>query len=86
MVIYPDKVAMIMASTETVFGLGYTLGPAIGTALYAAGGFGLPFWIIGSIGLVNAILLFFYLPIVRSKGRDGTDGSKTLTAMNVLKV
>ena len=26
MVLYPDKVSMIMASTESVFGVGYTLG------------------------------------------------------------
>ena len=26
MVLYPEKVSMIMASTESVFGLGYTLG------------------------------------------------------------
>ena len=28
MVLYPDKVSMIMASTESVFGAGYALGKA----------------------------------------------------------
>ena len=32
------------------------LGPAIGAFLYSAGGFGLPFWLFGSFGIIIAFL------------------------------
>ena len=62
MKLYPDKVATIMSWTEMAFGLGYSIGPAIGGALYDLGGFKLPFITVGSIALVMAIALIFLIP------------------------
>ena len=62
MKLYPDKVATIMSWTKMAFGLGYSLGPAIGGALYEVGGFKLPFITVGSIALVMAITLIFLIP------------------------
>ena len=62
MKLYPDKVATIMSWTEMAFGLGYTIGPAIGGAFYEIGGFKLPFITVGSIALVVAIALIFLIP------------------------
>ena len=62
MKLYPDKVATIMSWTEMAFGLGYSLGPAIGGVFYDLGGFKLPFITVGSIALVIAIGLIFLIP------------------------
>ena len=62
MKLYPDKVATIMSSNEMIFGLGYSLGPAIGGSLYDLGGFKFPFIMLGSITLVNAVALKYYIP------------------------
>ena len=62
MKLYPDKVATIMSWTEMAFGLGYSLGPAVGGAFYDLGGFKLPFITVGSIAVVVAIALIFLIP------------------------
>ena len=50
------------------------LGPAVGSALYDAGGFKLPFLSVGSVALAIAILLLFIIPNVRPDVRDKADG------------
>ena len=62
MKLYPDKAATIISWTETALGLGYSLGPAIGGALYDLGGFKLPFITVGSIAIVIATALRFLIP------------------------
>lgn len=77
MKIWPDKVASIMSWTELFFGLGYTIGPAVGSFLYSVGGFLLPFEVTGGIGLVIAVLIFFVIPNV-DKIQE-TDSKDTIT-------
>ena len=62
MKIFPNKVARVMSWTQTCFGLGYMLGPGVGAALYEAGGFMLPFLIIGSLSTLFSIALAFSIP------------------------
>ena len=62
MKLYPDKVFTIMSSNEMLFGLGYALGPAIGSTLYHVGGFKFPYITLGSMCLINAITLAYYIP------------------------
>ncbi|XP_035826929.1 MFS-type transporter SLC18B1-like [Aplysia californica] len=47
---------------ETATSLGFMVGPAIGSFLYEAGGFGLPFYVIGSFILLNGALVCGCLP------------------------
>ncbi|XP_076359011.1 MFS-type transporter SLC18B1-like [Tachypleus tridentatus] len=51
-----------LASSEMLLGLGVTLGPAIGGALYEVGGYMLPFFLIGGIILCLPAIMFFLLP------------------------
>lgn len=44
---FPENVATMFAILETFFGIGMILGPTIGGALYEAGGFTLPFTVLG---------------------------------------
>ena len=46
-IIFPYMQAGIMAWTQTCFGLGYMLGPALGAYLYSEGGFSFPFFVPG---------------------------------------
>ena len=62
MKIFPNKVARVMSWTQTCFGLGYMLGPGVGAALYEAGGFMLPFLIIGSLSTLFSVALAFTIP------------------------
>ena len=63
-------------------------GPAIGSALYSIGGFGVPFWTVGSLGLVCAVLIFFLLPSVKPKSTDSSYGNskKHLTVKAIFSV
>lgn len=85
MKLYPNKVSTIMSWTEMVFGLGYMLGPALGSALYSAGGFLLPFIVVGSWCLVVAIALYFAIPNVKPDNSDRADTGKSLTLLGLLK-
>ncbi len=42
-------------------------GPSVGSLFYSAGGFGLPFYAVGSIGVVLAAILLVIIPDVRKE-------------------
>ena len=60
--LYPEKLATINSWSETAFGVGYSTGPAIGGFLYDAGGFHLPFMVIGVANILFAIIIILALP------------------------
>ena len=62
MILYPDDVVKVMSWTETTFGLGYSLGPAVGVFIYDLGGFKLPFIVVGLVALLLAITFIFLIP------------------------
>lgn len=85
MKIFPNKVARIMSWTQTCFGLGYMLGPAVGAALYEAGGFMLPFFSIGGLSTVLAISLVFTIPnleTVNTNSNSTNDDEESDTLVN----
>ena len=45
---FPDRPGMVYSICDAMFGIGYTLGPFIGSILYEAGGFLLPFVLCGA--------------------------------------
>ena len=75
-------------------------GPVVGSAFYSLGGFGLPFFVVGSLGVVIAAVLFYLVPVVPNELRDnennkknkiGTGGEEEdekpdLTVMDTIKV
>ena len=58
-------------------------GPPIGSALYEAGGFGLPFWLVGGIACAIALGLCFVVPTF--KGTPSKD-KPTSSLGTILKV
>lgn len=73
MKIYPSKVTTIMSWTEMCFGMGYMLGPAVGSGLYMVGGFLLPFLVVGTWCLFIAVCIFFAIPSVKVDDKDGAE-------------
>jgi len=59
---FPNNVASVFALQETCIGIGMMIGPTIGGALYEAGGFGLPFWVVGAVIILCGIPVLLFLP------------------------
>ena len=55
---------------QTAISIGLALGPVIGGALFTAGGFGLPFWVLGGVYVVLDILMCATLPDLDQKSDE----------------
>ncbi|KAJ8978906.1 hypothetical protein NQ317_008885 [Molorchus minor] len=60
--IFPDHAGTVRGLLETFVGLGMSAGPGIGGILFAIGGFGLPFYVVGLILIVIAPMNIYMLP------------------------
>ena len=60
--LFPNKVATLFSYNEMCIGLGYMLGPPLGSFLYELGGFILPFEVVGSVCICAAIGVYFSIP------------------------
>ena len=69
--LWPERAAQIISWGETTFGFGYTVGPAIGSLFYIIGGFKLPFIVVGTLGILTSVSLYFLVPSKRK--RDSHD-------------
>nr|CAD2131080.1 unnamed protein product [Meloidogyne enterolobii] len=68
--LFPDRISLAMGIIEVSFGLGSTLGPAIGSGLYEVGGYMLPLFVVGSAQL---LLVLVALPFYRGLLSEGSD-------------
>ncbi|CAH1803160.1 unnamed protein product [Owenia fusiformis] len=59
---FPDRVSTMFGILETCYGVGQMIGPVVGGALYQAGGFKLPFLVLGGVVMCMAILCIWLLP------------------------
>jgi len=59
---YPDSSASVIGWTRLFYGGGSTIGPIVGSVLYANGGFSLPFYTLGAVAFAAAVLTLFTLP------------------------
>jgi len=64
---FPDTLGKVMGLNEVVIGLGFSLGPPIGTALRMSGGFSLPFTVSGAMVFIFSFfaLLLWQKPQVQ---------------------
>ncbi|XP_015784525.1 MFS-type transporter SLC18B1 [Tetranychus urticae] len=58
--LYPQSIGTVFGLVETFCGFGLSFGPMIGGGLYEWAGFPLPFWVLGTVNLLN-IILYYYL-------------------------
>ena len=47
-----------------------SLGPSVGSFLYTAGGFGLPFYTVGSLGVILATFLLMLIPQIKEENME----------------
>jgi len=59
---FPDSVAKLFALTRTTMNLAQMFGPVVGGALYEAGGFHMPFVVMGAIQMSMSIFSLALLP------------------------
>ncbi|XP_033640472.1 MFS-type transporter SLC18B1-like isoform X1 [Asterias rubens] len=59
---FPDNVGTVVSINEMMIGIGFAVGPALGGLLYNAGGFGLPFYVLGGFDLLIVALNLFTMP------------------------
>lgn len=59
--LYPDHISTVFGIIETSVGVGMSIGPALGGALYSVGGFGLPFYILGTCVLLTFPVCWFIM-------------------------
>ena len=65
------------------------LGPVIGSGLYLAGGFQMPFFVIGSLFAVTGLTYFVLIPNQKQPQKEKeqpTTGTKSLTLSEAVKV
>ncbi|XP_035210333.1 MFS-type transporter SLC18B1-like isoform X2 [Stegodyphus dumicola] len=62
---FPDDIGTVFGFTETCIGVGMSIGPALGGALYAVGGFGLPFFTLGGLVMLVVPLCWYLLRNVK---------------------
>ncbi|GFG40306.1 hypothetical protein Cfor_06387 [Coptotermes formosanus] len=60
--VFPDSVATTFAALEVFYGLGYIVGPMIGGILFSLGGYILPFAVMGTFLMLDAVFIYFTLP------------------------
>ena len=99
MVFFPGRQALVTAYTEMSVGLGFMVGPPIGSALYQYGGFSTPFYVIGSLTAIMSVLLVFLVPKMKEGQEsdddkddggdpqsDGVGVAKKLSFLEIIKV
>ncbi|GIY40326.1 MFS-type transporter SLC18B1, partial [Caerostris extrusa] len=64
---FTEGIGTTFAVLETFLGVGLITGPTLGGALYDLGGYGLPFYVVGTIVMIDAIVICFILPDVQFK-------------------
>ena len=60
--VFPTSVGSTFATIETFVGVGLILGPTVGEALFAVGGFTFPFVVMGCMLLATSALVWLILP------------------------
>ncbi|GFT97923.1 MFS-type transporter SLC18B1 [Nephila pilipes] len=86
---FPDDIGTVFGFTETCIGIGMSIGPAIGGALYAVGGFGLPFFILGGFVVLIVPVCWYLLQNVQDPAvllKPSVSYKKLLTMPHVIVV
>jgi len=84
--VFPETVATVFALVEMSFGVGMIIGPTIGGALYEAGGFTMPFGVLGGLLLGQALIASQTLPELKeevSQAEDRAEGFGLIAALKI---
>ncbi|XP_043212599.1 MFS-type transporter SLC18B1-like, partial [Amphibalanus amphitrite] len=70
---FPERVNLAISIEEFMMGAGLCLGPALGGALYAAGGYGLPNYALGALFFFTAAASPAVMPTVTDHSTEGSE-------------
>ena len=77
---FPENIGSAFASLETFFGVGLIIGPTLGGALYQAGGYTLPFGVLGGVLLFASFVVYCLLPPPTHEDKSCASSSGQLLA------
>jgi len=82
--IFSDNMSTIFGIFELASGVGLMIGPSLGGVLYDAGGFRLPFVVIGCLVLASLLIVKFTLP--ESQELESMESEKLASLTQTLKI
>ncbi|GAU99732.1 hypothetical protein RvY_10688 [Ramazzottius varieornatus] len=69
--VFPTSISTMFGTCETFSGLGFMVGPIIGSGLYEAGGFKAPLVFLGTCVMLVGLVALYTLPVNKTtRGRD----------------
>ena len=80
-----DKTGLVISWTETFYGVGMMIGPAIGGFLFDLGGYLLPFLVVGCCLLINIPVSRIIIPSDEVLQKNLSDHQTDLSLLKVLK-
>jgi hypothetical protein len=72
----------LKAINEVSYGLGFTLGPPMGSALYEIGGYALPLYV---VGFAQLLVVLLSLPLHRSGMGQGVITDNTIPLHQIIR-
>lgn len=81
---FPDALGRVMSLNEVLIGVGFSVGPPIGTVLYLQGGFGFPFYAAGCAVLMFAPFALMLRGQAPAGGGAGGGGGEAVGLFAVL--
>lgn len=82
---YPEDVNFAVSCFETSSGIGFSLGPAIASLLYAQGGYNLPFLVFLTSTVILALLITTLIPSYINESNSEPEGETDVTYWSLLK-
>ncbi|KAF0310547.1 MFS-type transporter SLC18B1 [Amphibalanus amphitrite] len=70
---FPQRMNSAMSLVEGMYGAGSCLGPALGGAMYSIGGYGAPFYALGTLSVANAAISLLLMPAVTEHQADSPE-------------
>lgn len=83
---FPESVAKLFALTRTTMNLAQMFGPVVGGALYEAGGFKMPFLVMGSIQMCMSLFALALLPPYMYKTQKGESKKNDISLWSIFAI
>ncbi|CAG0914227.1 unnamed protein product [Notodromas monacha] len=80
---FPQSVASIFSVTRAMMNVGQLLGPVVGGALYEAGGFKMPFLVMGVVQMCMALPARLLLPNYEEDGEDEKEPTSIFSILSI---
>lgn len=82
---FPNDINRAAGLVEALSGIGLVTGPALGSALYALGGFPTPFYFCGGVFLLSCFLVFKLIPASVETVDNEYSGPAKVNYWNLIK-